>query len=1265
MFKKVLIANRGEIACRVIRTLRSMGIASVAVYSEADAQSQHVVDADEAVRLGPSPAAESYLRGNLIIEAALATGAQAIHPGYGFLSENPEFAGMCEEAGIAFVGPTADQMRSFGLKHTARELAARCGVPMAPGSGLLETPEAALAAAREIGLPVMLKATAGGGGIGMRLCRAEAELEEAFAAVRRLGKANFKHAGLYLEKYVEHARHIEVQIFGDGRGHVVALGERDCSAQRRNQKVVEETPAPNLDDATRAELFAAAVKLGKAVNYRSAGTVEFIFDADTSRFYFLEVNTRLQVEHGVTELVTGLDLVEWMLKVAAGEPPAALYDPPRPSGAAIQVRLYAEDPGKNFQPSPGVLTEVRFPPAAAARVDTWVSTGTDVTGFYDPLIAKVMAVAPTRAEATAKLAAALAATRVAGIESNLEYLRTILAEPTFAAGTVTTSFLGTLAFAPRGVEVLKGGTQTTVQDSPGRLGYWAIGVPPSGPMDGLAFRLANRLVGNPPAAAGLELTVSGPTLRFNVPATVAVCGADMRATLDGNPVPLWETVAVPAGGVLDFKAVAGPGCRAYVAFAGGGLDVPDYLGSKATFTLGKFGGHGGRQLRAGDVLRMRSAEEATFTPVSERTREDPDGHRPSSSTVPESPSHPGLRGYAQTPARGECSLLDSLHPTYTTAWEVAVLYGPHGAPDFFTPGDIEMLFSTAWKVHHHSDRTGVRLIGPHPTWARTDGGEAGLHPSNIHDNAYAVGTIDFTGNLPIILGPDGPSLGGFVCPATIVQADLWKMGQFKPGDTIRFKPVTQAEARAMEEAMEAMIAEVGMKDEGGRMKHAASVPTPSSASSFILPPSSLPPIGSPIIHQLPATLARPAVVYRQDGDHYLLVEYGPLVLDLNLRFRVHALMSHLDANPLPGVIDLTPGIRSLHVHYDSLKLPLDRLMDVLVAAEDALPDVDHAEVPTRIVHLPLSWDDPACQLAIQKYMQVVRKDAPWCPSNLEFIRRVNGLSSIDDVHKIVFDASYLVLGLGDVYLGAPVATPLDPRHRLVTTKYNPARTWTAENSVGIGGAYLCVYGMEGPGGYQFVGRTCQMWNPHRQTADFKDGKPWLLRFFDQIRFYPVTATELLRIREDFPAGRYKLKVEHDTFRLKDYNRFLAAEADSIAAFRTTQRAAFAEERAYWERAGLSNFSSEPAADAGAVDAGPAALPPGTEPVFAEVPGNVWKVEVSKGQPVKAGQKLAILESMKTEIVVPSPCDGTVSEVYCAEGRFAAAGQLLFGLTPAE
>ena len=352
MFKKVLIANRGAIACRVIRTLKNLGIQSVAVYSEADRDSLHVTLADEAVLIGDSPASQSYLNIEKILQVAKEAGAEAIHPGYGFLSENAEFCDLCESQGIVFLGPNSAQMRSFGLKHTARELAIQANVPLLPGSQLLADEAEALVEANRIGYPVMLKSTAGGGGIGMRLVWNEAELKDAYATVSYLAQANFKDAGLYLEKFVENARHIEVQIFGDGQGLVLALGERDCSVQRRNQKVIEETPAPHLNDEQRAYIQAVAVELMQSVNYRSAGTVEFVMDTDTQQFYFLEVNTRLQVEHGVTEQVFAVDLVEWMVTLGSGDwtaPTEVL----RSKGHSIQVRLYAEDPIKNFQPSAG------------------------------------------------------------------------------------------------------------------------------------------------------------------------------------------------------------------------------------------------------------------------------------------------------------------------------------------------------------------------------------------------------------------------------------------------------------------------------------------------------------------------------------------------------------------------------------------------------------------------------------------------------------------------------------------------------------------------------------------------------------------------------------------------------------------------------------------------------------------------------------------------------------------------------------------------
>jgi urea carboxylase len=1192
MLKKVLIANRGAIACRIIRTLKKLDIASVAVYSDADKHSLHVRQADEAVRLGPAQATQSYLSVEAVLQAAQETGAEAIHPGYGFLSENAEFAEACEKGGIVFIGPTSEQMRTFSLKHTARAMASDLGLPLLPGTGLLHDPAEAVAAAMHIGYPLMLKSTAGGGGIGIRLCHNSDELETAFGAVQRLGASNFGDSGAFLERFIAQARHIEVQIFGDGQGEVVALGERDCSTQRRNQKVIEETPAPHITPETRMRLCEAAVRIGKAVGYRSAGTVEFLYDNQTGEFFFLEVNTRLQVEHGVTEEVTGYDLVEWMVLQASGELPPFGTLPIVSQGHSFEARLYAEDAGLNFQPSSGRLTHVTFPPDV--RVETWVEPGTEVTPYYDPMIAKLIVHGVNRPQALAKLKEALRETQMAGIETNLDYLRKVCETEELTSGTVTTSFLSHFPYHRAAIDVIHGGTQTTVQDYPGRLGFWNVGVPPSGPMDSLAFRLVNRLVGNDDTAAALEITLSGPELRFGCEATIALAGAPMEATLDGVTMPFWKPVSVHAGATLKIGGASVLGMRSYLA-VGGGLEIGNYLGSLSTFMLGKFGGHDGRALRAGDVLHLKA---------------------------------PSLQDQSAV-----LELPSDVTPTYTNAWQVGVLYGPHGAPDFFREEDIEMLFATDWRVHHQSDRTGVRLIGPKPLWARLDGGEAGLHPSNIHDNAYAVGTVDFTGDMPIILGPDGPSLGGFVCPATIVHAELWKMGQLRPGDTVRFHRMTYDEAQQMALEVEGTLSTL----------HS---PLPALPNGGANEPA--------ILASRPATDSIPAVVARAAGDRYLLVEFGPNILDLALRLRVHALESQLRTLQLGGIIDITPGVRSLQVHYDSQRLPRESLLDALQAAEQAIPKDLDITVPSRILHLPLSWDDPQTRLAAEKYMQTVRPDAPWCPSNIEFIRRINGLNSIEDVQRIIFDASYLVLGLGDVYLGAPVATPVDPRHRLVTTKYNPARTWTPENAVGIGGAYLCVYGMEGPGGYQLFGRTTQVWNTFRSTQDFEPGVPWLLRPFDQIRFYPVSATELLEMRDGFPYGECPLQIEQTEFRYLEYQAFLGSVHEEIQAARTRQQAAFSEERARWAEAGQAIFIDS----ADSSDAAPplSAIPDGCVAIPSPMASSVWKVLVEPGQSVEAGEFLLILSAMKIEVTVTAPSAGIIVEVRTKPDALVLHGQ---------
>lgn len=1204
MFNTVLIANRGEIACRAIRTLKRLGITSVAVYSDADKNARHVKEADIAIALGGEKASDSYLRINKILAAAVETQAEAIWPGYGFLSESLPFAAACEDAGIVFVGPTAQQIGEFGLKHRARELAAAANVPMTPGTPLLASLEEALLAAEEIGYPVMLKSTAGGGGIGLTRCADTAELRDAWESVRRLGEQFFSDAGVFLERCIDRARHIEVQIFGDGKGNVIALGERDCSLQRRNQKVVEETPAPNLPEATRAALLASAVKLGKLVSYRSAGTVEYIYDASRDAFYFLEVNTRLQVEHPVTECVTGLDLVECMLRVAAGDPLDWDRLAQKPAGAAIEVRLYAEDPLKHFQPSPGVLTEVCFPDDV--RIDSGIDTGSDVSAFYDPMIAKLIVHAENREAALAKMQQALSETRLHGIATNLDYLRQIVATAAFHHGQVWTRMLDSFTPASPVVEVLQPGTWSSIQDYPGRLGYWDIGVPPSGPMDDFAFRLANRIVGNAEEAAGLEFTLQGPTLRFHSEAVIALTGAACPATLDGETVLYWQPVTVKAGQTL-MLGRAQMGCRTYLAVRNG-FDVPEYLGSRSTFALGQFGGHAGRTLRVADMLAIsQPALAACTTPA---------------------------------PVSEPMAIAPSLIPAYGDTWQIGVLYGPHGAPDFFTQASVDTFFASEWQVHYNSNRLGVRLVGPKPEWTRANGGEAGLHPSNVHDCEYAIGAVNFTGDFPVILTRDGPSLGGFVCPVTIAKAELWKVGQVKPGDRIRFHPISFEEAQALEAT------------QADSIKQLSVTPPP----TFPIPSLAETTFGSAtILASLPTSDTAPAAVWRQAGDNYILLEYGDNVLDLALRLRVHLLMTALRETGLPGIEELSPGVRSLQIRYDSRILSQKTLLKLLMDIEKNLGDVSELKVPSRIVHLPMAFEDSATLGAVERYQETVRASAPWLPNNVDFIQRINGLSSREAVKQTLFDASYLILGLGDVYLGAPCAVPIDPRHRLLSSKYNPARTFTAEGTVGIGGMYMCIYGMDSPGGYQLVGRTLPIWNKFLKNDQFAASEPWLLHFFDQVRFYPVSEAELTVLRDDFREGRARIDIEETVFDFAEHRQFLADNADAIAAFRKNQSAAFDAEVALWaqEEEGAPLTSEE------------TLLPPEDDDdaiqVSADMNGNIWKVLVSAGDTVSEGQPLIIVEAMKMELTIPAPQAGRVKRIGCQPGRPVSPGDALLWL----
>lgn len=1211
MFGKVLVANRGAIAVRIMRTLRELGITAVAVYADEDRDSLHIQTADEAYSLGSGSAADTYLNQDKILSAIRQCGAEAVHPGYGFLSESATFAETLVAQGVAFIGPQAVHLKQFGLKHEARHLAQTSAVNLVPGSDILAHTEQAFAAADAIGYPVMLKSTAGGGGIGMQRCNSEQELMDSFAAVSRLAEGNFGNAELFVEKFVSTPRHVEVQAFGDGLGNVAIIGDRDCSLQRRHQKVIEECPAPNLPDAVRKQLHEQARALLASVNYESAGTVEFLYDAADQQFYFLEVNTRLQVEHGVTELVHGVDLVAWMVRQASGEVDSLqALDDLDAVGHAVQARVYAEDPNHDFRPTPGKITQATFPSMDGVRVDTWIQAGARVPFQFDPMIAKVLAHGADRDQALAQLDEALVATQVYGIETNTKYLRQALSLPSFRQGLMTTAALLELEYQVRSIDVLSGGASSTIQSFPGRQGYWAVGVPPSGPMDDLSFRLGNRLLGNASDAAGIEVVLDGPHLRFNAAAICVITGASIEANIDGVAVPLWTTFEIMAGQTLSLGSVT-DGMRSYLLVKMG-IDAPIQLGSSATFTLGAMGGCTGQVLRTGDVLGLHDMNPA-------RARSEA-----TSSVVSESEFEP--------------TELSAVHqPRLEDRRQIRVMLGPHVAPDFFTENDIETFLTSEWTVHYNSSRTGVRLTGPHPEWARADGGEAGLHPSNIHDNAYAFGSIDFTGDMPVILGPDGPSLGGFVCPAVVINADRWKLGQLTPGDRIRFAATTEVDAGGASRL---------------RDKYVRTLIKPHDES--------------PIRRESPVVLASASnapeltandITIRRAGQEWLLVEFGPPMLDVELHLKVHTLKNLIEEDAVEGIVEMTPGIRSLQIRYDIGVWTAVKLCQRLQGLLEAVPQAKDGVIESRLVRLPLSWEDPACAEAVEKYVKGVRDDAPWCPDNVEFIRRINGLATKEGVKQIVFDARYLVMGLGDVYLGAPVATPLDPRHRLVTTKYNPARTWTAENSVGIGGSYLCIYGMEGPGGYQFVGRTLQVWSTHERGDVFS--KPWLLRPFDQLQFYPVDAQTLLEMREKFARGEPCVDIQPVQFDAGEYQAFLEREAGSIRAFTERRQYAFDAELANWRKNGLLSFESETS------EAAPPesiALPPGAVAVDSPMSGSVWSLPSENMARVEGDDTLVVIEAMKSEFEIRAPCAGQL-EIVVTAGQQVQAGQTLAVLQP--
>ena len=837
------------------------------------------------------------------------------------------------------------------------------------------------------------------------------------------------------------------------------------------------------------------------------------------------------------------------------------------------------------------------------------------------MIAKVLQWAPTRLECIDALRRILTKSQITGPANNVGYINQFLDTAMFRAGDLSTSMLSEFKFSAQCFEVLSAGMMTMIQDWPGRVkqGLWRVGVPPSGAMDHLACRLSNTLVGNKEEAAVLEMCITGPSLQFHCECLVAITGAPMEIRVNGNFQPQWASFMVSPGTMVSImrSSTSTMGCRAYLSVAGG-IEVPEYLGSRATFTSGQFGGYQGRLLQPGDVL-----------PIGQ-----PIG--------------------SQSPK----SLAENLIPKYTNKWHIGCLPGPYTDPDYLTPDDIRMFHSAEWKVHHDSNRLGIRLLGPTPTWARADGGDGGSHPSNVHDYVYGVGSVNFSGNMPIIITHDGPSLGGFVCPVTIVQSELWKVGQLQPGDTVQFI------CMEIDEANEARLAQkhfIATLQKASKKSRHGSLWSPRETKAVLLQ-------RSPDDHH-------PGMEVRLIGDTYIMVEYGAMVLDLNLRFRAHFLEQKLLKANIQGLEETAPGVRSLQVRYDPDKLSLQNLLNIVSTVDSQLPDVTstNLSVKSRILYLPMCFNHSGVNGAIQRYIQTVRKEAPYLPSNIDFIAENNGLSGAEEVYEKVFSASYMCLGLGDVYLNSPCAVPINPLHRLVNPKYNPARTYTQEGTVGLGGAYMCIYAMASPGGYQLVGRTLPIWNTYgtgNKQKLFNRDKPWLFEMFDQIRFFPVSEEQLEQMRLEFKNEKMDIKIEQTDFNVKKYHDELVNHKEQIEDYQRKQQKAATkmnmEEKKSLARLKelheVENENGQHIHNISTANVG-VEVQKGQVGVYANMPAMVGEICVKAGDEVSVGDILLLLFSMKVEHSVCSTITGRVHRVVAKLGDVTKLGDLLAILEP--
>ncbi|KAF2856447.1 hypothetical protein T440DRAFT_463785 [Plenodomus tracheiphilus IPT5] len=1202
--KRLLIANRGEIAVRICRTAKKLEIRTIAIYSEADAASQHVCDADEAVLL-PGSNATAYTDGDAILRIAKEKGAHAIIPGYGFLSENAGFAREVENAGIAWVGPSPGSIEAFGVKHTARGLAENADVPIVPGTkGLVENEDIAVKEADRIGFPVMLKATGGGGGMGLITCNQTDEVREGFRMVQSRGQTLFKNPGVFIEAFFPASHHIEVQVFGNGLGQAIHFGERECSIQRRHQKVIEECPSPFVErhPELRQKLGDAAVRLAESIKYGSAGTIEYLVDDKSGDYFFLEMNTRLQVEHGITEMCYDVDLVQLMLQQAdaqitgrGGLDGSILkqMQPTGPSGSAIEARVYAENPLKNYAPSPGLLQEVEWKDVPGSRIDTWVFTGVRITPNYDPLIAKAMVHSASRTETISLMTEMLTMSCICGPPTNLEFLAKILNDPRFENGNTMTSFLTDFQYTPNAVDVISAGAYTLIQDLPGRPTV-GKGIPHSGPMDPLAFQIANILVKNSRGKEALEITLSGPELRFLGRAVVALCGAPMEATLDGQEFPMWTSVTIAPGQVLKIGKTTGSGCRAYFAIHGGFPAIAKYFSSKSTSPLVAIGGYQGRALAPGDLLQLAELP----------------------NNLPES-----------------LSLPEQLRLEYKSDWEIAAMVGPHDE-GYFDSEFINQIYDTKWKVSHNASRSGIRLVGPVPKWARKNGGEGGAHPSNLIEYGYPLGTLNWTGDEPCIFPVDCPNFGGFTSSTTVIRADWWKLGQLKAGNTLKYVRIGLDDALKKRKHNDTFLESIERAVQGGGLFDRIEKLQGGHVNFQECD------IGKAIVWEKPEDDRTPQVRYRQGGDDHLIIEYGNESFDLNHRCRITALENALRSSKTPehirrNLYNTVGCCTTLLLYYNGSALFRSDLIAHLQTLESQLGDLRTTKVPTRIFKLPISFESKLQDEATQRYMTNQRPYAPYLPDNLAFVAKNNAFTP-QQLKDIYLTGQFMAVVVG-FFCGNTVSLPVDPRQRLSAPKMNPSRVFTPEGTVGWAGSCMSIYPVDSPGGYQMTGRTVPCWDYYSYKPGFsKDKQPWIFRDFDILTFYQVSEEELDELLGKFRAGKYEWEYEEVEFDMAEHNRLLKETKTEVQEIRKKQGLA-QEEMTKAENESLERWRKEKAeSQVGESTVEKLLDDPSIVSVEAPVDANVWKVEVEEGDEAEEKTVIVILEAMKLEIAVKTP-----------------------------